>query len=117
MMVENLIYSCSILLNITPLLELINIFPIKLTASCILTWTFAKKNVDDHRSMNYLFVKCLLRAFYRSSPPEVFSGKVVPKICSKFTGEQPCQSVTSIKLLCFGDKKIVQHDKNSVHSA
>ena len=36
----------------------------------------------------------------RSSPPEVFLGKGVPKICSKFTGEHSCQSVISIKLLC-----------------
>ena len=36
----------------------------------------------------------------RSSPPEVFLGKGVLKICSKFTGEQLCQSVISIKLLC-----------------
>ena len=34
---------------------------------------------------------------YRSSPPEVILGKNVLKICSKFTGEQPCQSVISIK--------------------
>ena len=34
-----------------------------------------------------------------SSPPEVFLGKGVLKICSKFTGEHPCQSVISIKLL------------------
>ena len=34
----------------------------------------------------------------RSSPPEVFSGKGVLKICSKFTGEHPCRSVISIKL-------------------
>ena len=26
----------------------------------------------------------------RSSHPEVFLGKGVPKICSKFTGEHPC---------------------------
>ena len=36
----------------------------------------------------------------RSSPPEVFWGKVVLKICSKFTEEHPCWSVISIKLLC-----------------
>ena len=30
---------------------------------------------------------------YRSSPPEVFLGKGVPKICSKFTGKHPCRSV------------------------
>ena len=30
---------------------------------------------------------------FRSSRPEVFLGKAVLKICSKFTGEDPCQSV------------------------
>ena len=33
----------------------------------------------------------------RSSPPEVFLRKGVLKICSKFTGEDPCQSVISKK--------------------
>ena len=33
-----------------------------------------------------------------NSHPEVFLGKVVLKICSKFTGEHPCRSVISIKL-------------------
>ena len=28
----------------------------------------------------------------KSSPPEVFLGKVILKICSKFTGEHPCRS-------------------------
>ena len=32
----------------------------------------------------------------RSSHPEVFLGKGVLKICSKFTGEYPCRSVISI---------------------
>ena len=35
-------------------------------------------------------------AITRSNRPQVFSGKVVLKICSKFTGEHPCQSVISI---------------------
>ena len=35
----------------------------------------------------------------RSSHPEVFLGKNDLKICRKFTGEQPCQSAISIKLL------------------
>ena len=35
----------------------------------------------------------------RSSHPEVFLRNDVLKICSKFTGEHPCQSVISIKLL------------------
>ena len=37
---------------------------------------------------------------YRSSHPEVFLGKGVLKICDKFTGEHPCRSAISIKLLC-----------------
>ena len=36
----------------------------------------------------------------KSSPPWMFLGKDVLKICSKFTGEHPCQSVISINLLC-----------------
>ena len=35
---------------------------------------------------------------YRSSRPEVSLEKAVLRICSKFTGEHPCQSVISIKL-------------------
>ena len=34
----------------------------------------------------------------RISYLEVFLGKALLKICSKFTGEHPCQSVISIKL-------------------
>ena len=36
----------------------------------------------------------------RNSPPEVFLGIGVLKICSKFTGEHPCRNAISIKLLC-----------------
>ena len=36
---------------------------------------------------------------YRSSHPEKFLGKSVLKICSRFTGAQPCRSAISIKLL------------------
>ena len=36
----------------------------------------------------------------RSSHPEVFLGKGVLKICSKFTGQHLCRSAISIKLLC-----------------
>ena len=36
----------------------------------------------------------------RSSPPEVLLRRGVLKICSKFTGEHPCRSAISIKLLC-----------------
>ena len=41
------------------------------------------------------FFKCI-----RSSHPEVFFKKSVLKICIKFTGEDPCRSAISIKLLC-----------------
>ena len=34
----------------------------------------------------------------RSNSPDVFLGKGILKICGKFTGEHPCQSVISIKL-------------------
>ena len=36
----------------------------------------------------------------RSSPSEVFLGKSVLKICSKFTREHPCRRAISVKLLC-----------------
>ena len=36
----------------------------------------------------------------RSSHPEMFLGKDALEICSKFTGENSCRSVISIKLLC-----------------
>ena len=35
----------------------------------------------------------------RDSPPVLFSGKSVLKICSKFTREHPCRSVVSIATL------------------
>ena len=37
---------------------------------------------------------------FRSSHPEVFCEKGVLKLCSKITGEHPCWSVISMKLLC-----------------
>ena len=39
-----------------------------------------------------------LKAALRSSHPEVFLRKGVPKTCSKFTEKHPCQSAISIKL-------------------
>ena len=44
-----------------------------------------------------------------SSPAEVFLGKVDLKICSEFTGEHPCWSVISIKLLCRCIKTKLRH--------
>ena len=52
---------------------------------------------------HFMCVTCnfldVLLCSLRSSHPVVFLGKGVLKICSKLTAEQPCQSVTSIKLL------------------
>ena len=42
----------------------------------------------------------VFNALYRSSRPEKFVRKGVLKICGKFTGEQSCRKVISIKLLC-----------------
>ena len=44
-----------------------------------------------------------------SNPPEMFLGKGVLKICSKFTGEHPCRSAISIKLQSTFIKTALQH--------
>ena len=50
--------------------------------------------------MNWIYFALvfLFKKLFRSSQTEVFLRKGVLKICSKFTGEHPCQSVISIKL-------------------
>ena len=50
--------------------------------------------------------KLMQEARFRSSHPEVFLGKGVLKICSKFTGERPCRSAISIKLQSNKVKKL-----------
>ena len=57
-----------------------------------------KKEEEEEEGKEKSKHLCLL---LRSSPLEVFLEQGLLKICSKFTGEQPCQSVISIKLLCF----------------
>ena len=51
---------------------------------------------------------------YRNSRPEVFLREVALKICSKFTGEYPCRSEISIKLLCKFIKIVLRHGSSSV---
>ena len=73
----------------------------------IWTYTMAKRNSEamvsyfrnsqNHPWWSSFFLKLL--AQYRSSLSEVFLAKDVLKICRKFTGEHPCRSVISIKLL------------------
>ena len=53
----------------------------------------------DRAISNSYFEKVLLIIF-RSNRPEVFLGKGVLKLCSKFTGEYPCWSAISLNLLC-----------------
>ena len=63
------------------------------------------KRLQENRVIEILLEKCIplnwfLRiSFVRCSPPEVFLGKDVLKICCKFTRENKCRSVISIKLL------------------
>ena len=52
---------------------------------------------------------CMEETKNKSSHPEVFLGKVVLKLCSKFTGEHPCQSAISVKLLCNFIEITLQH--------
>ena len=51
----------------------------------------------------------------RSSPLEVFLGKGVLRICSKFTGEHPCRSVISIILLYNFAKITLRHGCSPVN--
>ena len=50
-----------------------------------------------------------------SSPPEVFLGKGVLKICSKCRGEHPCRSAISIMLLCNFTEIALRHGYSSVN--
>ena len=52
---------------------------------------------------------------FRSSPSEMFLGKYVLKICSKFTGEHPRRSAISIKLLCNFIENTLRHGCSPVN--
>ena len=55
------------------------------------------------------------RSTLRSSHPEVFLGKAILKICSKFTGKHPCRRVISIKLLCNSIEITLRHGFSPVN--
>ena len=59
---------------------------------------FSKEAPFFFQSIDFIWQLPKRRSIFRSSHPEVFLKKGVLKICSKFTGEHPCQSVISIKL-------------------
>ena len=65
---------------------------------CPLVWMRHSRNLSN--KINRLHERHL-RIVYnnsRSSHPEVFLGKCVLRICSKFAGKHPCRSAISIKL-------------------
>ena len=54
--------------------------------------------ISDNWKMLPILTTKTRKSLFRSNHPEVILRKGVPKIYSKFTGEQPCRSVISIKL-------------------
>ena len=50
-----------------------------------------------------------------SSPTEVFFGKGVLEMCSRFTGENPFKNVISIKLLCKFIEATLRHGCSPVN--
>ena len=58
-------------------------------------WNLNSLTAHNHLKVSLLWgcvtIRKLMFYVYRSSHPEVFSGKGVLKICSKFTGEHGCQ--------------------------
>ena len=76
------------------------------------TWTEEKGNPRRFNSVKgniNLLRKNLL------TYPGVFLGKDVLTICSKFAGEHPCRSVTSIKLLATKEKSVNEKSDISLY--
>ena len=61
---------------------------------------FSKYQMSEYEVCGYIILKFRKTSItrFRSSHPEVFLGRSVLKICSKFIGEHPCRSAISIKL-------------------
>ena len=87
-----------------------NTYSIDLTERLI---GYFRTNVGSKIQFNTL--RSFFKWVYRSSHPEVFLRKGVLKICSKFTGEHPCQSVISIKLYSNVIEITLQHDCSPVN--
>ena len=73
-------------------------YPLHLYQALIQNVLMKISGFQVYRFQCELELKLWLRRF-RSSRLEVFLEKYVLKICSKFTGEHPCRSLISIKLL------------------
>ena len=68
---------------------------------CISVTLSSRRSIRVHEYLTgciLLLQVHVIRDGYRSSRPDVFLGKGVLKICSKFIGEHPCRSAISAKL-------------------
>ena len=65
----------------------------------LVIWSIFCQKMIGVKTMCFLGGQDVTSSF-RSSHPEMFLIKGVLKICSKFTGEHPCRSMISVKLLC-----------------
>ena len=63
-----------------------------------MSYTIRSAAYLTHNTINKNFERSALHT--QKQHPEVFLGKGVLKICSKFTGEHPCRGVILITLLC-----------------
>ena len=80
--------------------EINNPYGLKLLTRLRLGLSHLRYHKFRHNFQNCISLICVCGLeIDRSSHPEVFLKKGVLKICSKFTGEHPCRSVISIKLL------------------
>ena len=73
------------------------------------------KWMQNTDGQSYVIMLYAQRCIHRSSPSEVFLGSSTLKICSKFTGEHPCRSTISIKLLCNFIEVALRHGCSSVN--
>ena len=85
----------------------LNLLPIKSIFLTFSSWEMEKRLTQT--KVYYKLFCFVSKEASRSSYPEVFLGKGVLKICSKFTGEHPCWSVILITLLCNFTEIALQH--------
>ena len=81
-------------------------------------WICLKNHTLTNNTLTYIYYQNHVFIFsytFRSSHPEVFPGKGVLKICSKFAGEHLCRSVISIKFLCNFIEIALRHECSPVN--
>ena len=86
-----------------PVFQILKILCETLSRWLLICWYRIKQRGFDVRTENYYSADnstlSMILINSRSSPSEVFLAKGVLEICSKFTGQHPCQNMISIKLL------------------